>query len=176
MTPAPLANGTVGTAYSASLAASSSDGGTYTYSWSAAGLPAGLNVDGGSGAVSGTPTAAGSATVTASTTVAGQTCSGNTSLTVASAATPQVDLEVTKVADKSNVKSGDTVRYTITVTNKGPGAATGVEVIDQLPAGVTYKPAYTASQGTYGPASGIWTVGSLVNGAVATLNIDVTVD
>lgn len=82
VTPNPLANGTVGVAYTASPSASASDSGSYTYTWTDAGLPAGLGVDGSSGAVSGTPTATGNATVTASTTIAGQTCSGSTALTV----------------------------------------------------------------------------------------------
>jgi uncharacterized repeat protein (TIGR01451 family) len=87
-----------------------------------------------------------------------------------------VDLEVTKVADKANVKSGDTVRYTITVTNKGPGSATGVELTDQLPAGITYQATHSTSQGTYDHSTGIWAVGSLAKDATATLEIDVTVN
>ena len=86
VTPNPLTAGTVGVAYSASPSASASSGGPYTYTWSATGLPTGLAVNAGSGAVSGTPTVTGTATITASTTVAGQTCSGTTSLTVAPAA------------------------------------------------------------------------------------------
>ncbi len=87
-----------------------------------------------------------------------------------------VDLAITKVVDKPNVVSGDTVRYTITLTNKGPGAATGVEVTDQLPAGVTYKAPHTASKGTYNKDSGLWTVGALAKDEVVTLTIDATVD
>lgn len=100
----------------------------------------------------------------------------NHSFDVGYGSSPLVDLELNKIADKTAVHSGDVVRYTITVTNKGPGAASNVEVTDQLPAGVTYKPTYTVSQGTYTPATGIWTVGSLANGASATLTIDVTVN
>ncbi len=90
-------------------------------------------------------------------------------------AAASVDLEVTKVADKSSVKSGDTVKYTVTVTNKGPDAATGVEVTDKLPAGVTYQ-SHNAAQGTYTNGTGIWAVGSLAKDAKATLTIDVTVN
>lgn len=94
VTPNPLPNGTVGVAYNASLSASASSGGPYTYTWSAVGLPTGMSVNAGSGAVSGTPGATGNATVTASTTVAGQTCSGSTPLSVAAA--PTGSLSVTK--------------------------------------------------------------------------------
>ena len=86
-----------------------------------------------------------------------------------------VDLEITKVADKSNVTSGDTVRYTVTLTNKGPGAATGVEATDQLPAGVTYK-AHATLKGAYDKNTGIWAVGALAKDDVVTLTIDVTVN
>ncbi|GFO56251.1 hypothetical protein GMSM_32580 [Geomonas sp. Red276] len=58
-----LATGTVGTAYSLSLAAS---GGLTPYSWSLTSgtLPAGLTLNGTTGAISGTPTAAASAALT----------------------------------------------------------------------------------------------------------------
>lgn len=94
VTPNPLPNGTVGVAYNASPSASASTGGPYTYTWSAAGLPTGMNVNAGTGAVSGIPSATGNATVTASTTVAGQTCSGSTPLSVTAA--PTGLLRVTK--------------------------------------------------------------------------------
>lgn len=96
--------------------------------------------------------------------------------TLQAAATPKIDLEVTKVVDKPNVKSGDTVKYTITVTNKGPDTATGVEVTDQLPAGVKYKAPNTASQGAYDDTTGIWVVGTLAKDIKATLTIYATVD
>jgi uncharacterized repeat protein (TIGR01451 family) len=96
--------------------------------------------------------------------------------TLQAAATPKIDLEVTKAVDNANVKSGDTVKYTVTVTNKGPDTATGVEVTDQLPAGMTYKAPNTASQGTYTNTTGIWVVGTLAKDAKATLTLDATVD
>ena len=59
ITTASLPNGTVGLAYSASLAAS---GGVPPYAWSAAGLPDGVSTAAG-GAIGGTPGAAGKFTV-----------------------------------------------------------------------------------------------------------------
>ena len=58
ITVSSLANGTVGAAYSAALGAT---GGTPPYSWSTVtgALPAGLGLDGASGAISGTPSSAG---------------------------------------------------------------------------------------------------------------------
>ncbi|NPV89256.1 MAG: hypothetical protein HPY50_00590 [Firmicutes bacterium] len=51
-----LADGFVGSPYSAALTVL---GGTAPYTWEAAGLPEGLGIDGGSGEISGTPSAAG---------------------------------------------------------------------------------------------------------------------
>jgi large repetitive protein len=52
---------------------------------------------------------------------------------------PQVaDLSLTKTVNKTSVSIGDTVKYTITVKNAGPDAATKVEVLDKLPAGLSY--------------------------------------
>jgi uncharacterized repeat protein (TIGR01451 family) len=88
---------------------------------------------------------------------------------------PNVDLALTKTASATDAVSGDTVVYTITVTNNGPIDATGIEVMDQLPTGVTYA-SDTPSQGTYTLGTGIWAVGDLANGANATLAITVSVD
>ena len=86
------------------------------------------------------------------------------------------DVGLTKVADKTNTKTGDTVKYTLTVTNNGPDGATGVEVKDQLPAGVTFVSA--SGDGTYDNATSTWTVGSVAVGAAnaKTLIITVTVN
>ena len=83
------------------------------------------------------------------------------------------DLSVSKVDDADPVSVGDTLTYTITVTNGGPDTSDGVVVNDTLPADLTYV-SHVASQGTY--SSGVWTVGTLTNGANATLTIDATVD
>jgi uncharacterized repeat protein (TIGR01451 family) len=85
----------------------------------------------------------------------------------------QPDLEITKVADKATVVSGNTITYTITLKNVGTADATGVKVKDAIPAGLTLSLA-TPSQGTY--ASGIWDVGTVAVGATLTLTITVTVD
>ncbi|GAB4457556.1 MAG: hypothetical protein Kow00120_26540 [Anaerolineae bacterium] len=88
---------------------------------------------------------------------------------------PTADLAVTKAVNNATPGAGDAIQYTITVANNGPADATGVEVADALPAGVTHS-AHVASQGAYDPAAGVWAVGSLGNGASATLTIDATVD
>jgi uncharacterized repeat protein (TIGR01451 family) len=89
--------------------------------------------------------------------------------------TPQVDLMIAKTASQTDVSSGDTFTYTLTLTNQGSDMATEIEVQDQLPAGVTYV-SNTPSQGTYDAATGIWRVGDLADQGQATLTITVTVD
>ena len=49
------------------------------------------------------------------------------------------DIKVTKTADNSPISAGDTASFTITVTNLGPGTATGVTLSDDLPAGITWS-------------------------------------
>ncbi len=87
---------------------------------------------------------------------------------------PVADLRLTKVVDNPNPSLGDTITYTVTVTNDGPNTATGVEVTDQLPPGLTFVSA-TPSQGSYNPGTGVWTVGTLNAGASATLVIQAVV-
>jgi uncharacterized repeat protein (TIGR01451 family) len=82
------------------------------------------------------------------------------------------DLELTKHVTPSEVEEGDTVTYTLTLRNYGPEDATGVEVTDILPAGVTY----VSDDGAYDSGTGVWTVGDLATGANVQLHIDATVD
>ncbi|NUN10954.1 MAG: carboxypeptidase regulatory-like domain-containing protein, partial [Ignavibacteriaceae bacterium] len=85
------------------------------------------------------------------------------------------NLQITKVADDTQVDCGQSVTYTITVTNNGPLAANAITVNDVLPAGLAFVSS-SASQGAYDNNTGVWTVGTLANGGSATLTIGVTVD
>ena len=88
---------------------------------------------------------------------------------------PQLaDLSVSKTVSNATPNVGDTIVYTITVFNAGPNAATGVQVMDQLPAGVSFV-ADTASQGSYDNATGVWTVGTVSTATPQTLIINATV-
>ena len=49
----------------------------------------------------------------------------------------KADLTIAKAADQPEAAGGDTVSYTTTVTDLGPGTATNVEVTDTLPDGST---------------------------------------
>ena len=87
--------------------------------------------------------------------------------------TPRIDLEVTKVADNMTPAQGGTVNFTVSVTNRGPSQATGVQLKDVLPAGLVFVSS-TPSQGSYNNTTGVWAVGTLAVNATATLQIKVT--
>jgi len=72
---------------------------------------------------------------------------------------------------------GQPVQFTVTASNIGADAATGVQVTDQLPAELAI-PAGTAafpSTGTFDAATGVWAIGSMAAGASATLVIPAVV-
>src|SRR5213079_2886978 len=53
--------------------------------------------------------------------------------------------------------------------------STNVALTDLLPAGLTYTSS-APSQGTYASGTGLWTVGTLANGAIVTLALNATVN
>jgi uncharacterized repeat protein (TIGR01451 family)/fimbrial isopeptide formation D2 family protein len=89
--------------------------------------------------------------------------------------TPQyADLAVTKVVNDATPNVGDTITFTITLSNLGADTATNVTVLDQLPSGLQFVSA-TANEGTYDPGTGIWTVGTVDTLFARTLQIDALV-
>ncbi|MBW4679707.1 MAG: DUF11 domain-containing protein [Microcoleus vaginatus WJT46-NPBG5] len=87
----------------------------------------------------------------------------------------QADLSLGKTVDNANPSVGQNLTYTVTLSNTGPAAATGVQVSEQLPAGLTFVSA-TPSQGTYDNTTGLWTVGNVANGVSVTLTIRATLN
>ncbi|MFN2465389.1 MAG: hypothetical protein ABR598_03885, partial [Candidatus Dormibacteria bacterium] len=85
----------------------------------------------------------------------------------------QADMAVTKTVDNATPTVGQNVTFTVTATNNGPNDASGVVLTDLLPAGLTFVSA-TPSQGTYTSGTGAWALGSLANGASATLSVVAT--
>ncbi len=82
----------------------------------------------------------------------------------------EADLIVVKDVDDHFPYVGDPVTFTIEVTNTGPSAASNVEVTDLLPSGVTYQ-SHSVSQGSYTSGTGLWSIGTLADGATATLTV-----
>jgi uncharacterized repeat protein (TIGR01451 family) len=62
------------------------------------------------------------------------------------------------------------VLLTITVRNNGPGQSLNTIVNDILPPELTYL-SYICNYGTYNAQTGLWNIGNLPNGALATLII-----
>jgi uncharacterized repeat protein (TIGR01451 family) len=85
------------------------------------------------------------------------------------------DLEITKKDSQDRSPVGRNLTYTLTVTNNGPDAASGVTVTDVLPPSVTFASA-TASQGICSESDGTvsCSLGTLANAATATVDIVVT--
>jgi uncharacterized repeat protein (TIGR01451 family) len=97
---------------------------------------------------------------------------GNNTSTVSPGPTPTADLAILKTVNNPTPNVGANVTFTITATNNGPSAATGVTVSDPLPAGYTLVSA-TPSTGSWTAPN--WTIGNFANGGNATLTIVATV-
>jgi uncharacterized repeat protein (TIGR01451 family) len=89
----------------------------------------------------------------------------------ATSTNPQAaDLALAKRVNIPTPNVGDTVTFTVTLSNSGPSNATNVTMQDLLPAGLTFVSA-SPSQGNYNSGSGVWTLGTVANGASATLQL-----
>ncbi|HEY8240062.1 MAG TPA: FG-GAP-like repeat-containing protein, partial [Kiritimatiellia bacterium] len=86
---------------------------------------------------------------------------------------PSADLVLAKTCLPNPAKEGKPLTYTLTVSNRGPSAATGLVVTDALPAYVSFV---SASAGSV-HATGIVTrsFGTLLAGAKTSMTISVTV-
>lgn len=82
------------------------------------------------------------------------------------------DLSLAKTLDNPTPAIGDTIEYTIEVTNNGPNLAARVQVTDHLPECLE-SATWTTSRGTYD--GWLWDVGELADGITATLQITATV-
>jgi uncharacterized repeat protein (TIGR01451 family) len=86
----------------------------------------------------------------------------------ASAQEPRADLVLTKTADRKNVKIGQNITFTITVTNLGPDMATGIYFGDSLPDPLNFVSATCNKGATFG---GACAVDSLAVGESATITL-----
>jgi uncharacterized repeat protein (TIGR01451 family) len=84
------------------------------------------------------------------------------------------NLSISKTVDDSRVNVGDTVVFTLTVTNSGPTDATGVEVMDLLTTVLDFISADSNPAAVYSPATGVWPIGTLNAGEVASLALSVS--
>lgn len=89
-----------------------------------------------------------------------------------------VTLSITKTDNVSTVQPGDTLTYTVTISNSGNVPATGLVITDSLPVGVNYVSGSASGGGVYNAISReiTWTVNTLTNGLTLTRTFVVTVD
>ncbi|OXB11268.1 hypothetical protein B0A81_01685 [Flavobacterium plurextorum] len=85
------------------------------------------------------------------------------------------NLSLTKTVNNPTPLIGAQVTFEIVVTNSGPQNTSGVQVKDLLPPGYTFS-SFTATKGSYNKNSGIWNIGSFVNGDSHTLQITAIVN
>src|SRR4030067_2251567 len=83
----------------------------------------------------------------------------------------EADLSITKTDSPDPVNVGDSLLYTITVTNNGPGNATGVTVTDTLPSGITLVSVTPSQRRCSGTLKACCSLGYIENGASATVMI-----
>ena len=111
------------------------------------------------------------ATATATNIIPGLTTNSATASVIVANAN-SADLAIVKTATPGpTVPQGDTLTYTLAVTNNGPASATNVTVTDALPATLTYLSA--TPTGACSEADGTVTclLGTMVNGGTATVTI-----
>ncbi len=84
------------------------------------------------------------------------------------------NLSIVKTVNNTTPFIGQTVVFTIVVSNNGPSDATGVEVTDILQNGYAYVSS-SATTGTYNSSTGVWTIGTMNNGTSATLTISAVI-
>ncbi len=101
----------------------------------------------------------------------------STSASASITVTPAANVSITKTVSTT----GTTATYTLTATNNGPDSAAGVALTDDLPGALTYQSLGTPTQGTateHTHHSGLqeidWTVGTLADGATASLTFTAT--
>ena len=115
------------------------------------------------------------ADVTADT---GETDTTNNTATEDITATPVADLSVTKSVDNSTTQTGETLVYTIEVSNDGVSTAASATAVDTLPAGVTFVSGVGPNDEPLSASGQEVTVdgGDLAPGGTFTFTITATVD
>jgi uncharacterized repeat protein (TIGR01451 family) len=79
----------------------------------------------------------------------------------------QTDLTVSILTDNYKPSINDDIKITLNAGNNGADDATGVNVSYNIPSGLEFQ----SSDGNYDPSGGLWAVGSLNKGTVATIEI-----
>jgi len=86
-----------------------------------------------------------------------------------------IDLALIKTVSDQEPVVGETVTFTLSLTNNGPDDATGVEVTDYIPSGYT-SPINISDNGSLSANNVTWSGMTLANGETIALTFDVTVE
>jgi len=87
---------------------------------------------------------------------------------------PEADLAITKIVTQEPVGSGVNFNYAVVVTNLGPSGATGVVMVDTLPAGVSLISSATSQGSCTGTSTVTCNLGAMAGGTSATIDLKVT--
>ena len=98
-----------------------------------------------------------------------------TTTTVEPIPVPAADLELTQTIDNLNPLVGEQVNITLNLVNQGPGIASGIEVTNLLPEGLSFVRA-NAALGNYNSTTGIWNAGNIRDGVRTSLTITALVE
>ena len=98
-----------------------------------------------------------------------------TAKTIESVTPASADLELAQTVNNPNPDVGDQITFALTLSNRGPGIASGIEVTDLLPSELSFVSAFTV-QGTYDSTTGVWDVGNLRDNLSRTLTITANVN
>ncbi|WP_430411066.1 gliding motility-associated C-terminal domain-containing protein [Kordia sp.] len=85
-----------------------------------------------------------------------------------------VDLSIEKTVDTPMPSIGETIAFTITITNNSTDDATNIVIEELLPSGYEYV-SHITTTGLYDATTQLWTIATLPAGNSATLTVTVTV-
>lgn len=113
-------------------------------------------------------------TATVSSTTPDPNLENNTS-TVETGVEALADVSINKTASRTVVSPGDTLTYTLIVTNRGPSTAENVVVTDAIPSSIL-NPMFSVNGVPAGAWTGSFTIGSMPMSNTVTITITGTVD
>jgi len=97
----------------------------------------------------------------------------NNTISITTTIDPVTDLAISKTASSDPVTAGESLIYTITITNDGPSDATGIIVTDTLTAGLAFS---SSTDCSHSSGEVTCTLSSLLNGGSHTFDFEVDVN
>ena len=113
------------------------------------------------------------ATVVGTGQTGGLIVSSGSSVAATTVLAPRAGLHLEMDVNDPTPNVGDTVTFTLRLTNNGPSATNGVVVSDPFPANLSFLS--SSGTGSYSSVTGNWNIGTMFNGDLATLTIQAVV-